>query len=130
MVASRSSRRLLLRPTRRPTVARSSSSGTPRARTRFLNALGQAVGSVGGSQVKITSGYRDPQHNAAVGGVNGSKHLTGDAMDGYALIGGKWVPLGTALLPVAKKYGLRSGDVAGFFNGGRDPVHVDFGAGG
>lgn len=92
----------------------------------FLNALGQAVGAVGGTQIKLTSGYRDPAHNAAVGGVSRSKHLSGEAMDGYALIGGKWVPLGTALLPVARKYGLRSGDVAGFYNGGRDPVHVDW----
>jgi hypothetical protein len=96
--------------------------------TSFLNALSQAVASQGGSQVKITSGFRDPQHNAAVGGVQGSLHTKGDALDGYAMIGGKWVPLGTALLPVAKKYGLRSGDVAGFFNGGKDPVHVDYGA--
>lgn len=94
----------------------------------FLSALQNAVRGVGGTQIKLTSGYRDPAHNAAVGGVQGSLHLKGDAMDGYALIGGKWVPLGTALLPVAKKYGLRSGDVAGFFNGGRDPVHVDYGA--
>jgi hypothetical protein len=94
----------------------------------FLNALSQAVSGIGGTQVKITSGFRDPQHNAAVGGVQHSLHMKGDALDGYALIGGKWVPLGTALLPVAKKYGLRSGDVAGFFNGGKDPVHVDYGA--
>lgn len=92
----------------------------------FLNALSQAVGAVGGTQIKLTSGYRDPKHNAAVGGVSHSKHLSGNAMDGYALIGGKWVPLGTAILPVARKFGLRSGDVAGFFNGGRDPVHADY----
>jgi hypothetical protein len=95
----------------------------------FLNALGQAVKAAGGSQVKITSGYRDPQHNAAVGGVQGSLHTRGKAMDGYALIGGRWVPLGVALRGVAGKYGLRSGDQPGFFNGRPDPVHVDYGYG-
>jgi hypothetical protein len=94
---------------------------------RFLSALGQAVAAAGGSQVKLTSGYRDPAHNAAVGGVKGSLHTRGEAMDGYALIGGRWVPLGTALRGVAAKYGLRSGDVPGFFNGRPDPVHVDYG---
>lgn len=95
----------------------------------FMNALSQAVSAAGGSQIKITSGYRDPAHNKAVGGVQGSLHTQGKAMDGYALIGGKWVPLGTALKAIAPKYGLRSGDAPGFYNGGTDPVHVDYGYG-
>lgn len=31
--------------------------------------------------VKITSGFRDPKHNAAVGGAQGSQHLSGNAVD-------------------------------------------------
>ena len=34
-----------------------------------------------GRPIKITSSYRDPGHNAAVGGVQGSQHLTGHAVD-------------------------------------------------
>lgn len=93
----------------------------------FLNALAQALQAVGADQVKITSGFRTPAHNAAVGGVQGSLHTRGLAVDGFARINGQWVPLGVALKPVAGRYGLRSGDVPGFFNGHTDPVHVDYG---
>jgi uncharacterized protein YcbK (DUF882 family) len=31
--------------------------------------------------IKITSGYRSPEHNAKVGGVKSSKHITGEAAD-------------------------------------------------
>lgn len=96
--------------------------------THFLSALSAAGAAVGGTKIRITSGYRDPAHNAAVGGVQNSNHTSGHAMDGDLYIPGKgWVPLGVALQPVVDKFGLRSGNVAGFFNGGTDPVHVDDG---
>ena len=31
--------------------------------------------------IKITSGYRSPEHNAKVGGAKSSKHITGQAAD-------------------------------------------------
>lgn len=34
-----------------------------------------------GRAIKVTSSYRDPAHNAAVGGVDGSQHLDGHAAD-------------------------------------------------
>jgi len=34
-----------------------------------------------GHPIVITSGYRDPNHNAAVGGVGDSSHTTGKAVD-------------------------------------------------
>lgn len=91
----------------------------------FLNSLVAAAKAAGADGIKVTSGYRDPEHNKAVGGVSHSNHMTGDAMDGYAHIHGQWVPLGVALKAVANKYGLRSGDQPGFYHGGTDPVHVD-----
>lgn len=34
-----------------------------------------------GKPMRVTSGVRDPQHNANVGGVSNSRHLSGKAMD-------------------------------------------------
>ena len=31
--------------------------------------------------IKITSGYRSPEHNAKVGGAKSSRHITGEAAD-------------------------------------------------
>lgn len=36
-----------------------------------------------GDVMQLTSGYRSPEHNRAVGGVEGSKHTTGEALDIY-----------------------------------------------
>ena len=49
----------------------------------FLNKLAQArkIAAIG---FKITSGYRSPAHNAKVGGVKGSSHTNGHAVDIYA----------------------------------------------
>lgn len=87
-----------------------------------------AAKAVGATSVVITSGLRPPGPS---NDVKDSNHITGNALDGYAVIGGKQIPLGQAFLPVASQFGLRSGDVAGFdpkTQGGYDPVHVDDGA--
>ncbi len=49
----------------------------------FLNKLSKAreLAAIG---FKITSGYRSPAHNAKVGGVKGSSHTVGRAVDIYA----------------------------------------------
>jgi hypothetical protein len=43
------------------------------------SALERLQGVVG--PLEITSGYRDPEHNAAVGGAKGSEHIHGNAFD-------------------------------------------------
>lgn len=98
----------------------------------FLAALTAAAHARGAVKIVATSGERDPQHNAAVGGATHSNHLPdkdgfGHAMDGYAVLqDGSRVPLGTFLAPVAGKFRLRSG--ATFNWGGKpDVVHVDDG---
>lgn len=92
----------------------------------FLKSLTAGARAAGVTKIKIISGYRSPSHNAAVGGAKDSNHMTGNAMDGSAYVPGQgWVPLGQIIKPVAGKYGLRSGDQPGFFNGTTDPNHVD-----
>ena len=100
----------------------------------FLKALTSAVAAAGGTQIRVNSGERSLSHNASVGGVQGSNHLPqsdgySHAMDGSAYVPRlkRWVPLGTLLKGSAGKFGLRSGDVLGFYHGGTDPVHVDDG---
>lgn len=99
----------------------------------FTKKLHAAVAAVGGTKVRINSGERSPSHNSAVGGVSHSNHLPdargyAHAVDGEVYIPGRgWVPLGVALKRVAPRFGLRSGDQPGFYNGGPDYVHVDDG---
>lgn len=94
----------------------------------LLASIQRAVQAAGGTGVYVISGKRPPGPG---NDVKNSNHITGDAVDGYAIINGKHVPLGQAILSGASKYGLRSGDVAGFdpkTQGGYDPNHVDDGA--
>ena len=44
------------------------------------------VRDVFGHEIKVNSGYRCPRHNAKVGGVKNSQHLTGEAADICALV--------------------------------------------
>lgn len=91
----------------------------------FINKLSAAAQAAGATQIRVSSGYRSPEHNAAVGGAAHSNHMSGHALDGEGFVPGKgWVPLGTLLAQVAPKFGLRSG--ATFQWGGKpDVVHVD-----
>jgi hypothetical protein len=93
----------------------------------FLKKVSAAVAAIGGTKIRVNSGYRSPAHNKAVGGASNSNHMYGRAMDGQAFIPGRgWVDLGIALAHVAPKFGLRSG--ASFDWGGRpDTPHVDDG---
>lgn len=91
---------------------------------RFAHSVAAAAQAVGATAIRLISAKRTPSTNP---GVSDSNHLYGHAFDGEALIGGKWVPLGVALKQVAGHFGLRSGDVPGFYKGGPDVEHVDDG---
>lgn len=96
----------------------------------FLNKVATAASARGAKAIYVISGLRTKATNT---GVSNSNHLPdpsghGHAIDGYAIMAdGSKVPLGTLLKGVAGNYGLRSGDVAGFYNGQPDPNHVDDG---
>lgn len=94
----------------------------------LLRNVMRAAMAVGATSIHVTSAKREP--GLAHNDVRNSNHITGDALDGYAIIDGQQVPLGQAILHVASKYGLRSGDVKGFDPktlGGYDPIHIDDG---
>jgi peptidase M15-like protein len=92
----------------------------------FIKRVLAAARAAGASSINVLSGYRSPAHNAAVGGVPGSNHTRGLAMDATVTIPGRGtIPLGQ--LPTLEQFGLRSGDQPGFYRGGRDPNHVDAG---
>jgi hypothetical protein len=90
----------------------------------FKAKVAAAAQAAGASYIYVISGKRTPETNT---GVSNSNHLYGHAIDGYAVVRGKKVPLGTLLRDTASDYGLRSGDVAGFYKGAPDPNHVDDG---
>lgn len=63
----------------------------------------------------ILSGYRTPEHNAQVGGVDSSAHETGHAVDLFALSSG----MRFLLIETALRMGFRRVGVGGSF------VHLD-----
>jgi hypothetical protein len=92
----------------------------------FLQRVLAAVQAAGGGNINVISGYRSPAENAAVGGVPGSNHTRGLALDATVTLPGRGtIPLGQ--LQTLAQFGLRSGDQPGFYRGGRDPNHVDAG---
>lgn len=70
-----------------------------------------------GSPVQITSGLRDPQHNAAVGGVPNSAHLSGQAFD--------FVPQGGDMKSAAAKLAQSGVPFDQVINEGNH-IHVSF----
>jgi len=92
----------------------------------FIQRVLAAAQAAGATNINVISGYRSPAYNAQVGGVPGSNHTRGLAMDATVTIPGRGtIPLG--LLPTLQQFGLRSGNQPGFYRGGRDPNHVDAG---
>lgn len=95
---------------------------------KLIENIVNAVKAVGGTEIVITSAKRPPGPG---NDVKNSNHITGNAVDGYAIINGEKVPLGVAIQQAqggAAAYGLRSGNTAGFdpkIPGGYDPYHVD-----
>ena len=80
-----------------------------------LIALLEAMRQVYGRAIRIASGYRCPKHNADVGGVPSSAHLTGEAADIVAIFAGDRY----GLLDAAFAAGARRVGVGGSF------LHVD-----
>lgn len=77
------------------------------------NYLGNALG----VPVTVTSGYRNPQHNAAVGGVAHSDHLTNSAYD--------FVPQGMSMADAAAKLKASGIPTTKIINE-NDHIHVSY----
>ena len=61
------------------------------------------IQSQAGTQLSVTSGFRDPAHNAAVGGAKNSAHTRGNAVD---VTFGGGVPETLKLIDIASKAGI------------------------
>jgi len=96
----------------------------------FFTAVMDVLRGDGATELHLTSGKRsDASHpggpsNSTAGGVPDSNHLRGLALDGYAVINGKQVPLG--LLPGLDQYNIRSGS-SFLYRGSPDNAHIDAG---
>lgn len=75
------------------------------------------IGNALGVPVTVTSGYRTPQHNAAVGGVQHSDHLTGSAYD--------FVPQGMSMADAAAKLKSSGISTTKIINE-NDHIHVSY----
>jgi zinc D-Ala-D-Ala carboxypeptidase len=57
--------------------------------------------------MRVASGFRCPEHNAAVGGAPSSAHLTGEAADIFCVFSGdRFDLLGSALAAGARRVGI------------------------
>lgn len=63
-----------------PSEFASKGNGKVRVSREMIEALDRVRAAVG-HPLRITSGYRDPEHNARVGGAKHSRHMVGDAVD-------------------------------------------------
>jgi zinc D-Ala-D-Ala carboxypeptidase len=70
---------------------------------------------------RVTSGFRSPAVNAAVGGIEGSKHLTADAFD----VSSRQVPFVPAEAAPLAEAALRTLGVAGRVIVEGDHIHVE-----
>lgn len=88
---------------------------------KLLNAIEKAAYKKG-VKVTVNSGYRSNKYSQKVGGFANDPHTKGLAVDAY--VNGK--PIGDVIPPsVWQSLGVRSGNVANFYNGQPDPEHLD-----
>lgn len=81
----------------RPEEFRCRGSGQDGVRPELVQMLDTARG-LAGIAFRITSGYRSPEHNAAVGGSPTSSHITGLAADIAATTDGQRMAIVAALV--------------------------------